>query len=145
VGDNQVPEGFYHIDRFNPQSNYYLSLGINYPNTADKIKSKGKNPGGDIFIHGDCVSIGCLPMTDDKIQEIYLYAVHAKNNGQDRIPVHIFPFRMTKANLQKYTAQHTAQPSLLRFWQNLEKGYTLFSENAQAVRVWVDGNGDYVF
>jgi murein L,D-transpeptidase YafK len=57
-GDRQVPEGIYYINRFNPSSSYYLSLGINYPNNVDKIRSKGLNPGGDIFIHGSCVTIG---------------------------------------------------------------------------------------
>jgi murein L,D-transpeptidase YafK len=93
-GDGQVPEGFYYIDRFNPSSNFYLSLGINYPNQSDIRKSKATRLGGDIFIHGSCVTIGCLPMTDDKIKEIYLYALHARNNGQKNIPVYIFPFAL---------------------------------------------------
>ena len=41
-GDLQVPEGFYYIDRFNPTSIFHLSLGINYPNTSDKKRLKGK-------------------------------------------------------------------------------------------------------
>ncbi len=77
-GDGQVPEGFYHIERFNPTSNFYLSLGLNYPNLSDKRKSNEINLGGDIFIHGSCVTIGCLPMTDNFIKEIYLLAVYAK-------------------------------------------------------------------
>ncbi|MDR1349965.1 MAG: hypothetical protein LBJ59_04135 [Zoogloeaceae bacterium] len=145
LGDEQVPEGFYHIDRFNPKSNFLLSLGLNYPNAADKIKSRGRNPGGDIFIHGACVSIGCLSMTDDKIREIYLYAVHARNSGQDKIPVYIFPFRMTDATLQKYTTQNAQHPALLRFWKSLKTGYDRFSENAQAVQIQVNERGEYVF
>lgn len=50
LGDYQVPEGFYHIDRFNPESSYFLLLGINYPNESDKKKTKAKNAGKDIFI-----------------------------------------------------------------------------------------------
>lgn len=65
-GDRQVPEGFYHINHFNPNSNYHLSLMINYPNASDKIKSQAPNPGGNICIHGSCVTIGCLPMTRSK-------------------------------------------------------------------------------
>ncbi|MDR2366222.1 MAG: hypothetical protein LBD68_10305 [Zoogloeaceae bacterium] len=144
-GDEQVPEGFYHVDRFNPRSNFLLSLGINYPNAADRIKSGNKNPGGDIFIHGDCVSIGCLPMTDDKIREIYLYALHARNSGQDRIPVYIFPFRMTDANMRQYAAQNARNPALRHFWENLKQGHDLFSANARALRAAVDEHGDYVF
>jgi murein L,D-transpeptidase YafK len=145
MGDHQAPEGFYHIDRFNPASNYLLSLGINYPNAADRIKSGRQNPGGDIFIHGKCVSIGCLPMTDDKIREIYLYAVHARSSGQKEIPVYIFPFRMTDANMRKYAAQNAGNPALSRFWQSLKKGHDRFLANARSLRVVVDKNGEYVF
>jgi len=59
-GDRQVPEGFYQLDRFNERSKFYLSLGLNYPNASDLILSDPDHPGGDIFIHGDCVSLGCL-------------------------------------------------------------------------------------
>jgi murein L,D-transpeptidase YafK len=77
-GDLQIPEGFYYIDRFNPYSNFYLSLGINYPNTSDRILGDKNNLGGDIFIHGDCVTIGCLPITDSEIKELYIFCVEAK-------------------------------------------------------------------
>lgn len=79
-----------------------MSLGLNYPNLSDRKKSKATNLGGDIFIHGDCVTIGCLPMTNELIKEIYLYAIYAKNNGQEKIPVYIFPIqndRFTHENL----------------------------------------------
>lgn len=70
-GDLQVPEGFYNIEIFNPASSYYLSLGINYPNLSDKIKGEKSKLGGDIFIHGSTVTIGCIPITDDKIKEVF--------------------------------------------------------------------------
>ena len=63
-GDIQVPEGFYELDWFNPQSNFFLSLHISYPNSADWILVSHANPGGDIFLHGNCVTIGCIPITD---------------------------------------------------------------------------------
>ena len=85
-GDMQVPEGFYYISHFNPESNFYLSLGINYPNASDKILSDKAHPGGAIYMHGNCVTIGCIPITDDKIKELYIYAVEARNNGQLQIP-----------------------------------------------------------
>jgi murein L,D-transpeptidase YafK len=144
-GDGQVPEGFYHIDRFNPASSFYLSLGINYPNQADRKKSQAQRLGGDIFIHGSCATIGCLPMTDDFIKEIYLYAVYAKNNGQRNIPVYIFPFRMTDANFNKYKQQYSAHPDLIAFWTNLKTGYDKFEQEKKALNVSVNKNGDYVF
>ena len=91
-GDEQVPEGFYHIDRFNPFSSFHLSLGINYPNASDRKLGKKGALGGDIFIHGSCVSIGCIPLTDPLIREVYIFAVEAHDGGQSKIPVHIFPF-----------------------------------------------------
>src|SRR5258705_292092 len=93
AGDYQVPEGFYYINEFNPQSNYYLSLGINYPNVSDRILSDSLEPGGGIFIHGSCVTVGCIPLTDQQIDELYILAAHAKDLGQDFIPTHIFPVR----------------------------------------------------
>src|ERR1700757_1391252 len=59
AGDFQVPEGFYYINEFNPRSDYYLALGINYPNVSDRILSDSLRPGGDIYIHGSCVTVGC--------------------------------------------------------------------------------------
>jgi len=145
LGDGQVPEGFYKIDRFNPSSNFYLSLGISYPNQSDRKKSNASNLGGDIFIHGSCVTIGCLPMTDDKIKEIYLYAVFARNNGQSDIPVYIFPFRMTDTNFQTYQNQHTRNRELLDFWANLKIGYDKFVLEKKALSVSVDNLGNYQF
>jgi murein L,D-transpeptidase YafK len=144
-GDLQVPEGFYYIDRFNPTSTYFLSLGINYPNQADKIKSTAKNLGGDIFIHGECVTIGCLPMTNDKIKEIYLLAIQAKNNGQNNIPVYIFPFKMEDNNLKNYQKKYESNVPLLSFWNNLKIGYDQFQNNHLQLKVKVATTGNYTF
>lgn len=53
-GDERTPEGRYTIHTRNPQSAYYLSLRIDYPNAADRAfaVAQGRSPGGDIFIHG---------------------------------------------------------------------------------------------
>ncbi len=144
-GDGQVPEGFYYIDRFNPVSNFYLSMGINYPNQSDKRKSSYRDPGGDIFIHGSCVTIGCLPITDDSIKELYLLAVYAKNNGQDRIPVYIFPFRMTDQQILNYYAEYKGNDALLSFWKNLKTGFDLFMKEQKELNIKVNANGDYSY
>ncbi len=144
-GDGQVPEGFYKIVQFNPVSNFYLSLGLNYPNQADRKKTTAADPGGNIFIHGSCVTIGCLPMTDDKIKEIYVYAVLAKNNGQSDIPVYIFPFRMTDQNFSSYKEKYNNNKELIDFWTNLKSGYDRFSTEKEALKITVDANGDYRF
>ncbi|MDB5255465.1 MAG: Pollen allergen Poa pIX/Phl pVI [Chitinophagaceae bacterium] len=123
-GDRQVPEGFYHIDRFNPSSNFHLSLGINYPNASDKIISKVDNLGGDIFIHGSCVSIGCMAITDEQIKELYIYCVEAYSGGQTKIPVTIFPARLTTTNYNRLVRRMPEQKEL---WTELQTAYTLFN------------------
>lgn len=139
-GDMQVPEGLYHIDRFNPSSLYHLSLGINYPNASDRVLANETSPGGDIFIHGECVTIGCLPMTNQVIEKIYLLAVEARNAGQKNIPVYIFPFEMNEANLKKYSAEF---PSHSQFWKNLQQAYTFFENHRTVIPFTIDGQGNY--
>jgi murein L,D-transpeptidase YafK len=144
-GDYQVPEGFYFIDRFNPQSNFHLSLGINYPNASDKILGQKGRLGGDIFIHGSCVTIGCLPMTDDLIKEIYVMAVEAKAHGQQQIPVHIFPLKMKDQNLLDLQKQFAADKTLVEFWTELKKGYDLFEKKKQLPTISITTKGVYAY
>lgn len=141
-GDMQVPEGIYHIERFNPASSYYLSLGINYPNASDKILSDKRNPGGDIFIHGNCVSIGCIPITDDLIKELYVVCVEAKSKGQQQIPVHIFPTKMNDSGMKFLEQNYTSD--LNNFWKNLKPMFDYFEEKNELPVVEIDLKGKYV-
>ena len=125
AGDGQVPEGFYEVDRFNPKSNYHLSLGLNYPNAADRALGD-PDPGGDIFIHGGAVTIGCMPITDAGIEEVYLLAVQARAAGQLAIPVHIFPFPLTEEEFAKHENSRYAD-----FWRGLVPGYEAFEKTHQ--------------
>ncbi|MCX2572996.1 L,D-transpeptidase family protein [Pedobacter sandarakinus] len=140
-GDLQTPEGFYYINIFNPLSSYYLSLGINYPNEVDVARTgKDRKPGGDIYIHGDCVTVGCIPLTDEKIKEVYLLALEAKNAGQEEIPVNIYPFRMNDGNMKKYGVQF---PTQIAFWKTLQPGYVAFEKNSILPTI-VQENGKYL-
>lgn len=143
AGDGQVPEGFYKIDRFNPWSNFYLSLGVSYPNKSDRILCKGKSTGGDIFIHGNCVTIGCMPMTDDKIEEIYLLAVYARNNGQLSIPVYIFPFEMNDTRYKAELAK-IKDSDILKLWPALKKGYDFFTTSNAEIPYSINDSGLYI-
>ncbi|MFD2286400.1 L,D-transpeptidase family protein [Pedobacter petrophilus] len=126
-GDKQTPEGFYYINVFNPMSNFHLSLGVNYPNAVDLARTgKDKKPGSDIYIHGNCVTVGCIPLTDEKIKEVYILGVEAKNSGQEKIPVNIYPFKMTDENMKKYATQFSLQ---VNFWKTLQPGYLAFEKN----------------
>ncbi len=140
-GDQQVPEGFYEIKVFNPVSNYHLSLGLNYPNKRDEIVNKAPR-GGDIYIHGMCVSVGCLAMENSPIEEIYIVAMLAKAAGQKTIPVHIFPFKMTEQNIKKYT--QTSFIFLNNFWRLIQPAYTYFEKNKKLPEVSVDSKGVYI-
>ncbi len=140
-GDLQTPEGFYKINVFNPMSSYHLSLGVDYPNEVDKVRTgKDRKTGGDIYIHGDCVTVGCIPLTDDKIKEVYILAVEARNSGQLEIPVYIFPFRMTKSNFESYAKQY---PQQIPFWNALQPGFDYFDKNKKIAKVTQTG-GKYV-
>ena len=144
-GDYQVPEGFYHINEFNPNSMYHLSLGLNYPNLSDKMLSDSIQPGGDIYIHGSCVTTGCIPITDQQVEELYVLAANAKNQGQDFIPVHIFPinFKTTRSveYLKKYMQTFTEYES---FVSSMKNAFYYFEKYRQLPLVLVNQRGEYV-
>jgi murein L,D-transpeptidase YafK len=144
-GDVQVPEGFYELDWFNPQSNFFLSLHISYPNSADRILGSHTNPGGDIFLHGNCVTIGCIPITDEGIKEVYWLAVQAHASGQRHIPIEIFPAQLTEGGFKALAQSHPSQPELLAFWSNLREGFDLFEKEHRALKITVASNGRYKF
>ncbi len=120
----------------NPNSSYHLSFNIGFPNAYDKALGR---TGSFIMIHGSNVSIGCLAMTDEKIEEIYTICQAAHDGGQDYFRVHIFPFRMTEARMAK-----AAGNEWLPFWQNLKTGYDLFEKNKVPPDVTVEGK-EYAF
>lgn len=143
-GDLQVPEGFYFINIFNPTSTYYLSLGINYPNASDSILGSNPRLGGDIMIHGDCVTIGCIPIQDEKIKEVYWLAVQAHAGGQGRIPVHIFPRRLDASGMNALEEEFAGDSSRVAFWKGLQPGYLAFESTRRLPVVTVDAQGAYV-
>ena len=144
-GDLQIPEGIYHLNHFNPLSNFYLSLGVSYPNASDKILSDAKRPGGAIYIHGNCVTIGCIPITDDKIKELYVLAVEARNNGQEKIPIHIFPSRLDQSGFSQLKQKYVTSPELIKFWENLQPVYQHFENVKKMNMVKVNKKGEYYF
>lgn len=90
-GDLQVPEGIYTLEYLNPNSQFHLSMKINYPNEFDRTvaqKENRTNLGGDIFIHGKAVSIGCLAMGDSAIEELFTLVV---KSGRKNVSVVIAP------------------------------------------------------
>ncbi len=144
-GDFQVPEGYYHINQYNPYSNFYLSYKVSYPNKSDSILGKKGNYGGQIFVHGDSVTIGCLPMNDDIIKELYWCNIQAQNNRDTNyhIPIHIYPCRMHSGNWQFLRSYYNFDPTRLEFWRNLQDGYNYFELMKSPPRLLVDDKGKY--
>ena len=144
-GDYQVPEGFYYINEFNPNSNYHLALGLNYPNAADRILSDSIQPGGDIYIHGSCVTTGCIPIKDDQIEELYVITTFARNLGQDFIPVHIFPVRFNNTRSADYLKRYLDNFTEYTGFENtLRSVYNYFEKKKQLPLVMVNKKGEYV-
>ncbi len=134
-GDGQVPEGFYEIDFFKPRSDYYLALHINYPNRRDRSQH---STGSAIMIHGNCVSIGCLAMSDDRIQELWVIGRSLKKG---RVQVHLFPERKMQA-----LVDGTKDIKLKEFWQSLATGKRRFDADRRLPKkIQFDDQGRYLF
>src|SRR5437763_242633 len=120
-GDRQAPEGFYTITpaQLNPNSHYYLSFDIGYPNAFDRALGR---TGSNLMVHGDCSSAGCYAMTDEQIGEIYALARESFFGGQRSFQVQAYPFRMNPAFQAKY------RTSLVRLADG--KVHTLVEERA---------------
>ena len=132
-GDGQAPEGFYDIKpaQMNPSSSYHLSFNLGYPNAFDRANGR---TGSFLMVHGACVSIGCFAMTDPVIEQIWTLMEAAFANGQTGVPVHIFPFPLTQANLKA----HAADPNAA-FWAELAPAWTAFEQTGRVPDVKVSG------
>lgn len=137
-GDRQVPEGFYAItpQQLNPNSAFYLSFNVGYPNTYDRAYGR---TGSLIMVHGACSSRGCFSMTDEQIADIYALTREAFGGGQKSVQLQSFPFRFTPQNLARYRADEH-----MPFWKNLKEGADHFDVTKREPQVSVCGRR-YVF
>jgi len=128
-GDRQAPEGFYTITpgQLNPNSSYYLSFNMGYPNAFDRAHGR---TGAQLMVHGDCSSRGCYAMTDEQIGEIYALARESFFGGQHAFQIQAYPFRMTPLNM----AKHRNSPHLA-FWKMLKQGYDHFEVSRHEPKV----------
>jgi len=140
--DLQVPEGYYHISGLNPYSKYYLSMEINYPNASDSIRGVKGHLGNQIFIHGACLTSGCIPITDDKIKELYVYCVEAYNSGQQEIALTIFPAQLNDARYPGLISRYSRDKDKISLWSDLKQGYDVFNltRKQPEVRFRADGS-----
>ncbi len=137
-GDMQVPEGFYTIapGQMNPNSHYYLSFNVGYPNAYDRAYGR---TGGTVMVHGVCSSAGCFSMTDEQIADIYAIARDLFRGGQREIQLQSYPFHMTAENLAKFRLDPN-----IDFWKDLKNGSDHFEVAKQEPPVMVCGKR-YVF
>ncbi|MEQ9321345.1 MAG: L,D-transpeptidase family protein [Polyangiaceae bacterium] len=137
-GDGQVPEGYYRIAYLWPKSAFHLAMKVGYPNVSDRRLGHPTMPGSDIMIHGGCASIGCLAMSDERIQEIYVMAADVQ--GRSPITVHLYPTRD-----RAWLAQQPAWRDHGAFWDNLYEGFDMFEASHRPPTVQVDIRGAYRF
>ena len=138
TGDRQTPEGFYTVPKrqMNPNSSYYLSFDVGYPNAYDRAHG---GTGSAVMVHGVCSSMGCFAMMDGTVGEIYAIARDALNGGQAAFQFQSYPFRMTAENM----ARHRTDPNF-SFWQNLKEGADRFEATREELQVAVAA-GRYAF
>ena len=102
-------------------------------------------PGGDIYIHGSCVTTGCIPITNPQIEELYILSSYAKSAGQDFIPVHIFPVRFNVQRSFFYLERQIQNdPELKKFEAKMKQVFDYFEVTKQLPVVAIDQKGDYV-
>jgi murein L,D-transpeptidase YafK len=129
-GDLQVPEGLYEVSEFNPTSSYHLALKVSYPNASDRVRSDQKTPGGLIYMHGKCASIGCIAIEDAQIEEVYLTVLDARRKP---IRIDLFPRRLSAKWLE---AQKSSPHAGL--WNELWPAYANFEATHRPVAFTVD-------
>ena len=144
-GDYQVPEGFYCINEFRPNSTYHLALGINYPNASDLLLSDSLKPGNEIYIHGNCITVGCIPLQNDPIEELYLLTTQAKNSGEDFIPIHIFPIKFNNTKSAEYLSKVSKEDTDYQlFVKQLQEVYDYFELHKKLPIISVNKKGQYI-
>jgi murein L,D-transpeptidase YafK len=160
IGDNKTPEGFYESYELYGSQYWWMwmklgprsvdepgeaycgssfRLCINYPNSADLARSRRlatRGPGGDICIHGNCVTAGCISFKNRAFLAVY-YCVTKHNAAKNgAVQVQIFPFRFSEENKKRYADAYAPMKAkeLLAFWNNLEEGCQLFEKTHRPVR-----------
>ena len=157
-GDGKTPEGFYHpqflygssyswmwirldegeLDRYGVVGEgSSFKMCIEYPNTLDRDRSKAacfRDPGGEICLHGNCVTAGCISFTNRNFLPVFAFSRHHDTERFGRLQLHIFPFRFDAVqNMEDEIDSYPhvdllGRDDLLTFWRNLEKGYHRFNE-----------------
>lgn len=139
-GDGQIPEGVYRVAGFNDRSSHHMSMRIDYPNMADKFWSDSSRPGGEIYIHGGCVTVGCIPITDRSIEELYTLA----RMSSAPVQVHIFSIRFSSPKNWERLHTYAYVREDIDFQSQMRAVYDHFEVKRELPAVLVDTSGRYV-
>jgi murein L,D-transpeptidase YafK len=133
-GDRQNPEGFYSITQrqLHRIGRWPRSLNLGFPNNYDRLFGR---TGSYILVHGGCSSTGCFAMTNAVIEEIYNLTERSLRAGQERVHVHVYPFRLTQESLDRHRKSEWYD-----FWANLKEGFDAFEETRIPPRISVCDN-----
>ncbi len=171
-GDGKTPEGFFNstllygssysfmwmklnnkeIDDFgNVRKGSSFKICLDYPLAIDRARTKkilpNYSPGGQICIHGNCVSAGCISFENKDFLPVFYTAATHNQSAYGKPKIHIFPFRFTPKLKEKYSIKVHSKMSpeqLIEFWNKIEKGYNLFEKNHKAMRTSNSGS-KYIF
>jgi len=175
MGDGKTPEGFYNATLQYGSPNDYMWIKLNnsetdtygyknygssfkiyldYPNAIDKQRTmtvaKGKDPGNAIYIHGNCVTAGCISFENRNYLPVFLSALCHNSGIYGTIKTYVFPFRFDiltakqRNALSKYSRRMKPE-QLIETWSNLETGYQLFIKNRKALKINISKNTKYTF
>jgi len=144
AGDGQVPEGLYRVTTLNPWSRFHLSMRLDYPNAADRARNPGvpvSALGGEIFVHGDCVTIGCIPLGDEAIEEVYLAALDTRTQG-GQVSVLVLPARPGRERWAALLKDASARNAPL--WDSLAALSERLDASHRLPRVRAGSDGTYL-
>ena len=149
-GDLKVPEGCYQLTWQNEWSDFYLGYLLSYPNQGDSVRRQywreGRRSGGAIVLHGGSATVGCIPVGNSGIEELYLLLSRNWRQGQRHGVIHLFPFRFWEPEnevvLQRYSA---SRPELAEFWGSLRAVSDYFQEHRHLPQIDFNAHtGHYV-
>lgn len=143
-GDRLAPEGYYTMEYY-PSfrwSDFYLAFRVSYPNEADLIRRRywgiSNKSGGDINIHGNCISIGCIPIGNPDMEELF-FLIRANQKNGSNINVLLLPFDFKKIGLHDLTEDaYNGNKKLYAFWQSLEKIDRFFQDTGMIPNLSID-------
>ncbi|MEM1136646.1 MAG: LysM peptidoglycan-binding domain-containing protein, partial [Bacteroidota bacterium] len=141
LGDRQIPEGIYELDKFLPTSDNFLAVTINYPNNADANRNSQQD---EVSIGGNCANKGNINFDVESMKELYVILVEAKGAGQKSIPIHIFPATMVEKNITKLQSLHPSNEYYKDFWASLKVAFNYFNKTRKEPTIGATDNGMYV-